>query len=125
MKGLQLHLEGAINIVDRFFGIDLEQFAKAYMRFDVDSHRVCESADCTLDYRATIQRLIPMLLSRSTQIEDSASVTSSTQIISRIYLLGGCQVDERASGWFCGGDRACGALARRPLISPAIGRTFI
>lgn len=36
MEGLELRLEGAIYIVDRLFGIDLEQIAEAKMRLDIE-----------------------------------------------------------------------------------------
>lgn len=58
MERLKLHLEATIDIINRFFGVDLEQLAKTHLRFNVNSHAVCELADCILDDFAAIQRLV-------------------------------------------------------------------
>lgn len=55
MEGLELRLEGAIDIVDRLLGINLEQIGEAKMRLDIESHGVCKRADSVLDYRVAVQ----------------------------------------------------------------------
>lgn len=58
MERLKHHFERAIDIINRLFGIDLEQIAKAHVRFTVNPHGVCERADRILDDLSIIQRLI-------------------------------------------------------------------
>ena len=58
MERLKLHLEATIDVINRLFGVDLEQIAKTTVRFAINSHGICEFADGILDDFAAIQRLV-------------------------------------------------------------------
>ena len=60
MEGLELRLEGAIDIVDRLLGIDLEQIGEAKMGLDIESQGVCKRAGRVLDYRAAMQSCVSL-----------------------------------------------------------------
>ena len=55
MERLKVHLEATIDIINRFFCVDLKQLAKTHLRLTVNSHAVCELTDCILDDSSAIQ----------------------------------------------------------------------
>jgi len=60
MESFELRLEGAIDIVDRLLGIDLEQIGETKMRLDIEPHGICERADRILDYGAAMQSCVSL-----------------------------------------------------------------